>query len=204
MPRTEQQNLLVKDERRDRILNAALKCFAERGLHASTISRIARQARMSQGLLYHYFPSKDAIYTELIGTAFNGMAEAARTLEALPLTPRRKIEKAIVELCAAIAEKEGFATYFMLTAQASFASALPPKAASIIRRKREEPYAVMTRIFRAGQAEGSVRSGDPRELATVFWTMIKGLAMQRAAFGRAYHAPDPDLYLSFFLKENPS
>ena len=111
-----------------------------------------------------------------------------------------KIEKALVELLGMIAKREDFATYFMLTTQAGRTTDLPKKAAAIVRERRQAPYDAIARIIRAGQADKSLREGDPDELAIVFWTMIKGLAMQRAAFGRAYRAPDPALYVSFFLR----
>ena len=48
-------------ETRDRIYQAALALFRERGFDASTMRDIAAAAGMSLGAAYHYFPSKDAI-----------------------------------------------------------------------------------------------------------------------------------------------
>ena len=46
---------------RDRILAAALRCFAAKGFHGTSMQEVCAQADMSPGALYHYFPSKDAI-----------------------------------------------------------------------------------------------------------------------------------------------
>ena len=46
---------------RERILDAAKQCFIGRGFHAASMAAIAETAGMSQGLIYRYFPSKDAI-----------------------------------------------------------------------------------------------------------------------------------------------
>jgi AcrR family transcriptional regulator len=48
-------------ETRDRIYQAALALFRERGFDAATMRDIAAAAGMSLGAAYHYFPSKDAI-----------------------------------------------------------------------------------------------------------------------------------------------
>jgi AcrR family transcriptional regulator len=51
---------------RDLILDAALKCFADKGLHRTSIDDIGRTARLSKGALYVHFPSKEAIVNALI------------------------------------------------------------------------------------------------------------------------------------------
>jgi len=50
-----------QEAQRARILEAARKCFSESGFHGAGMSAIAREAGMSQGLIYRYFASKAAI-----------------------------------------------------------------------------------------------------------------------------------------------
>lgn len=53
----------LKKEKQDRMINAALKVFAENGYgHAST-DEIVREAGISKGLLFHYFISKLGVYS---------------------------------------------------------------------------------------------------------------------------------------------
>ncbi|HWT14311.1 MAG TPA: TetR/AcrR family transcriptional regulator [Patescibacteria group bacterium] len=51
---------------RDRILNAANRCFIEHGFHAASMSSIADAADISAGLIYRYFDSKSAIILAII------------------------------------------------------------------------------------------------------------------------------------------
>lgn len=52
----------LKKEKQDRMINAALKVFAQNGYgHAST-DEIVREASISKGLLFHYFISKLGLY----------------------------------------------------------------------------------------------------------------------------------------------
>ena len=52
----------LKKEKQDRIINAAMKVFAEEGYtHAST-DEMVKEARISKGLLFHYFISKLQLY----------------------------------------------------------------------------------------------------------------------------------------------
>jgi AcrR family transcriptional regulator len=60
----------LRVERRQAILNAAMKVFAQRGYAAATIREIAREADIAQGTIYLYFPSKReillAVYRSMI------------------------------------------------------------------------------------------------------------------------------------------
>ena len=51
---------------RERILAAAQKCFIDHGFHAASMATIAATAQMSAGLMYRYFPSKNAIVLAII------------------------------------------------------------------------------------------------------------------------------------------
>lgn len=53
------------DKTRERILEAAIATFADKGLAGSSVRDIARQARLRVSSLYHYFPSKEALYGEV-------------------------------------------------------------------------------------------------------------------------------------------
>jgi TetR/AcrR family transcriptional regulator, fatty acid metabolism regulator protein len=55
-------------ERRERILDAAFTTFAERGYRDTAIDDIARESSTSKGGVYFHFPTKDAIFRELMGT----------------------------------------------------------------------------------------------------------------------------------------
>jgi AcrR family transcriptional regulator len=60
-PRTTKQNEEIRQEKRQHILDAALKLFADNGFHATSISSIAKEAGISKGLMYNYFENKEAL-----------------------------------------------------------------------------------------------------------------------------------------------
>lgn len=53
----------LKKEKQDRMINAALKVFALHGYRRASTDDIVREARISKGLLFHYFESKVGLYT---------------------------------------------------------------------------------------------------------------------------------------------
>lgn len=52
--------------RRERLLDAALQVFVEKGIDRATVKDIAAAAEVTPGLLYHYFESKDAVLAALL------------------------------------------------------------------------------------------------------------------------------------------
>lgn len=50
-------------EKQDRMINAALKIFAQNGYKGASTDEIVKEAGISKGLLFHYFMSKLGVYT---------------------------------------------------------------------------------------------------------------------------------------------
>jgi len=57
----------VSDETRMRVIEAACKCFSERGYGKTSNQDIARLAGVTTGALYHYFPSKAELFAAVHG-----------------------------------------------------------------------------------------------------------------------------------------
>ena len=53
------------DDKRQAILEATLRLVAEHGFHGTAMSKIAKEAKVSAGIIYHYFDNKDELLVEL-------------------------------------------------------------------------------------------------------------------------------------------
>lgn len=65
-----------KQDRRQRILEAALTLFNEQGFQATTISEIASSAGVSRGTFFNYFPYKEAVLLDAVGGELNRLGAA--------------------------------------------------------------------------------------------------------------------------------
>jgi AcrR family transcriptional regulator len=70
-PRTQAQFTEMRETRRLQIMEAALELFATDGYGHCTISRLAAHAGISKGLMYNYFPSKEALLAAIIEHGLN-------------------------------------------------------------------------------------------------------------------------------------
>ena len=68
----------------------------------------------------------------------------------------------------------------------------------IIARHGIDTVVHLASIVAAGQEEGTVGPGDPEDLALLFWTTVKGLALHRVALGEAFRLPDPSALVRIF------
>ncbi|HEY9124878.1 MAG TPA: TetR/AcrR family transcriptional regulator [Bacteroidales bacterium] len=201
MPRNKEANQKVKDGRREQILAAALELFARKGLVATRISDISSKTGISQGLIYHYYKSKEEVFNWLIRDAVEKMNTAALELEKLPLSAKEKIVLAVEQLLKGFEQKMDTAYYYFLITQAALSEAFPQEARDFIFSQNNIKYGVINRIFIQGQKEGSVRSFDAAEMTTLFFSTINGLAMNKAINGANAKMPDKRIILNIFLNE---
>jgi AcrR family transcriptional regulator len=79
-----------------RILDAALACFVEAGYAQTTIARIRERSGVSNGALFHHFPTKeaiaDALYVDAISSFQQGLWDL---LEHRPRSLRAAVERVI-------------------------------------------------------------------------------------------------------------
>src|ERR1700721_2006889 len=57
---------MTSDLRRQLILSAAKRCFARHGFAGTTTKSVAAAASISEGLLFKHFPTKSALYAEIL------------------------------------------------------------------------------------------------------------------------------------------
>jgi len=82
------------EERRLQILDVALKVFADKGFQGTSIKDIARAAGISQGLMYHYFASKETLLEATI--EYHGFLPQLRQI--LKDNKERPIKEVITEI----------------------------------------------------------------------------------------------------------
>jgi AcrR family transcriptional regulator len=64
-PRTPEQNRQIRNDKQDLLKSVAMKLFAVKGYHETSISQIAKEAGISKGLLYNYYQSKEDLLVAL-------------------------------------------------------------------------------------------------------------------------------------------
>jgi AcrR family transcriptional regulator len=77
---------MTGDLRRQLILSAAKRCFARHGFAGTTTRSVAAAAAISEGLLFKHFPSKAALYAEILAEECEADPDLAHLLGQEPST----------------------------------------------------------------------------------------------------------------------
>jgi AcrR family transcriptional regulator len=79
-------------DKRQLILEGAVRVFARQGFHTCRVSDIADEAGVAYGLVYHYFASKDQILDTLFTERWSVLLEVIAETDARELPPRDKLQ----------------------------------------------------------------------------------------------------------------
>lgn len=171
MPRSKQAFEELRNQTLEKIERAALSLFSRYGLSVS-ISQIAKEAGISQGLLYHHYSSKDELIASLASKAMQISVDTMTQLANAPIPVKMKINALSEGMCAAFQGEKMGAENFMFMAHFWMQRA---NIKSAFDKDYTDALPILAEIVSAGQNEGSVAGGDPLLLATTYWAAIQGI-----------------------------
>ncbi|CAG7653841.1 HTH-type transcriptional regulator BetI [Paenibacillus allorhizosphaerae] len=190
-PLNDEQLHQIRDERREQIMGAALKVFARRGIVGTKMSMIAAEAGISHGLLYHYFKSKEELFTTLVRGAMIASQEGMRTVLDLPGSPMDKIRALTHEIL-----DESGAPYFLLIHQARTSDGVPDEVKQLMKQYSMALFVSLLRpLFVEGQQAGEIAEGSPDELISSYLSVLSGLMVLNAQEIDDYRIPSVDMVL---------
>lgn len=177
MPRVTPEHL---DARRRQVLTAAHRCFARRGLHATTMQEIADEAGLSAGALYRYFDGKEALIEALAAWGRELKQEALEALrpgggvEALVQVVRDMLRP----LAADSAETEAA---LRLDVRLWSEALDQPAIRRLFRAQSAALKGPIADFLRVEQEGGRVRHDiDPEAAAEAVFALLAGLELQKA------------------------
>lgn len=83
------------EEKRRGILDHAAAVFAEQGMEKASMAQIAAHGQVSKALLYHYYPSKDALIYAIITTHLEELDAAIATADDPDLVPQQRLRRLV-------------------------------------------------------------------------------------------------------------
>ncbi|MDQ0111196.1 TetR/AcrR family transcriptional regulator [Paenibacillus harenae] len=190
-PLNDEQLHQIRDERREQIKAAAFQVFARKGIISAKMSMIAETAGISNGLLYHYFKSKDELFTSLVQEAMVESEATMRSVYAMPGTPIEKIRT----LTEGMIDESG-APYFMLIHQARTSDGVPEKVKQLLEQYSMDTYMdMLLPLFQEGQHAGEIAADDPRELIACYLSVLSGIMVINSNGNDDYRHPKADMLM---------
>jgi AcrR family transcriptional regulator len=179
MTTTQKKNSRRANERLMRvelILDAAEKLFLDKGFTPTTMNDIGEAAEFGRATLYHYFPSKEAIYVAILERAMDSLIqETGDSIQEADGAPERiKILKDV--LLSFTRHRQNFFHLYFIT-RSEVLPYLDKKLAKRLERKTKEFESIFHDIYRAGVKRGELKHGDPIAMGDIFFAQIIGLML---------------------------
>ena len=169
-----------RQETRERLLAAAGETFARRGFEGCSVDDLAEAAGYSKGAFYSNFPSKEAVFLELLRRqkAANGAA-LAQLLE-----QSAGVDEALTRLAALSRHSEEDHDWCLLTVEFQLRAAREPDFRQEFNALCSQERAAMGRFLgalfkRAGRSRPAKVTLE--QMAAALLAQYYGLALQRAA-----------------------
>ena len=181
MPRSKEQFDLMKNKRRDSILESALILYALNG-DKLTIDQIAKKAHCSHGIVYHYFKNVDEIssfilnqkeYKDFKNSLRNNTNDKYQALNscALKLLDIKDIKQAAM---ATLLLKE---------------------------RGKNSLYEYFLYLIKEGQLANAVVGGDPKDIAMTYFNYLSGQYLNQLYYKKSdFYRPNYDNVLKIIFK----
>jgi TetR/AcrR family fatty acid metabolism transcriptional regulator len=184
------------DDKRRRILQAAVKVFAQKGYHGAKVAAIARRADVADGTIYLYFRNKEDILVSLFAEVMDEhLCRAREELSAVEGAPARLRAIARHHL-RVLGGNRDLAVVFQVELRQS-TQFMERFTASWL----QDYFAMVGEVIEQGQKEGTLRPDLPRKMATkVFFGALDELVTSWIVGGKDYDlsrlaVPMVDLFL---------
>jgi AcrR family transcriptional regulator len=153
----------VTSPRRQEILDVAADLFATHGFEATTLIDVARSAHLKKASLYHYFPSKNAIFLAVLAEGIDDLLENSREAVAIA-EPAQRLDALLAAHLRNFEHKLAHVVVFLLDRRAILRE-LPASDTNEYLVKRRAYDRLFVDCILDGQAAGVFRDGDPVVLA---------------------------------------
>lgn len=185
---------ISNDEARDsldaRIIDAAADCVIAFGVERVTLAEIARRAGVSRPTVYRRWPDTQAILAALLTARItNSLNEVA-----VDGTDRKAIVKRMVGMAERLRDDEVIM---------SVLSSAPALAMVYISQRMGTSQQILLEVLAgalaAAQADGSVRPGDPRQLAAMCLLIVQSAIQSAQMVAPVLDVATLDIELAYSL-----
>src|SRR5262245_2916197 len=186
VPRVSAEHLTA---RRQQILDAARVCFLRNGFHQTSMQDVIKEAGLSVGAVYRYFPSKNDLITALAEQVIDQIAQVFGEFanEDPPPTLATAMQRATDLVTAQTGPDGALRMALQIWSEAMYDPALAVFVEQVYGRIR----AILVRLAQRAVDHGDLPAGtDPQAVGVVLFSLMPGFALQRILTG----GPPPETF----------
>jgi AcrR family transcriptional regulator len=139
-------------QKRQDIIEAAMKLFVEKGVEGTTTREIAELAKAGEGTMFRHYKSKEALAWEIYDESLSRLIKEFEESTGHFTSAKDKI-KSMIEKCYSLYETDRIRCAYLLLVEHTAAHAMTPDYRT--------PVNVLSEIIATGQAKGEIETSDP-------------------------------------------
>lgn len=194
----------VSEERRNQVIDAAVKVFSRFGFNKASMENIADEAAMSKGLLYWYFKSKDALIGAILKRFFTMEQPDLKILENKEVSATERL----LSYNEALLEKSRYLALLMPVAMEFYALAARQEDIRVLLRGYFKVYREkFASLIQEGIERNEFTPVDPMEAATTILAQYEGIFLLAAMDSKAFdweHQVTTSLHILLKGLRNPN
>ncbi len=200
-------------EYRRLILRAAERVIVHKGLSATTMDDVAREAEFSKATLYQYFAGKTGLLLEILANFFDEIAQGIQKISLGPESARDKLKESIRFYLEYNEQKENVARLLWMdrefrdkmgifvAAERRLTSEADLKFLDDMKHRRTDILDGVARIIEEGVSSGEFREIDLTGAVTVIESLLQGFCHLRSWHERVYSVQEAtDFIFEFMLR----
>jgi AcrR family transcriptional regulator len=163
------------EDRRDQIIDAAMRVFAQKGFTRATNKDIAREAGITPGLIYYYFENKKDLLKAIIETRSPALLTTTLPLQVFELPPEVFLRMLIPRALSIVESKQLIQLVRMLLSEVIHNTEVASIVSSMIQRVME----FLGKYFESQVQIGALVSVDGVLIAQITLGSVFGFVIRR-------------------------
>jgi len=165
-------------KKKQNIIRAATRLFAEQGYDGTTTLQIAHEAGVTEPLIYYHFKGKDDLFSHILGTSFKKYFSGIEALEKKPGTQFQRLE-ALLDFHFRFVGEFPDETYIGVSVCPAKLGEPDHICTINARRQRDRLKAYLTDCLKKGIKSKEFNRIPVPETVDLFIAVINGLTRQR-------------------------
>ncbi|QBD79340.1 TetR/AcrR family transcriptional regulator [Ktedonosporobacter rubrisoli] len=168
----------IVEDRKEQILDAAMRVFAQKGFNRTTNKDIAQEAGITPGLIYHYFANKEALLKELMAERSPARVLRTASPQLLEQPPAAFFHFLIMQVLS-VADGEQFSQFARIfLPEVLHNPGIAPVSISFL----QDVIAFIANYLQTQMDRGVIRSMDASLTAQTIVGCVIGFIMRRIVF----------------------
>jgi AcrR family transcriptional regulator len=165
----------VVEDRREQIIDAAMRVFSQKGFTRATNKDIAREAGITPGLIYHYFENKEALLRAIIEARSPLGLISSLSPQTLMLPPEVFLRFIILQILGIVEEEKFVQLLRMFLPEIIHNPDMSQLGAGVLQRG----LGFLASYFASKMQAGELRLGDASLAAQVCMGSVIGFVLRR-------------------------